>query len=172
MDGSELRALLEQHHAESFGWALSCCQRDRGEAEVVLQTVYLKILQGRARFNGRASFKTWLFAVIRNTAMDERRRNVLRRLRLARYHRNRVPPAPMESPEDAAYRSEIQAAFRRALATLPRRQRETLQLVFAHDLSLAEAARVMGITIGSARRHYERGKRRLRERMRELEELP
>ncbi len=52
MDIAELKAELETLHSASFGWALSCCRRDRGEAEDVLQTVYLKILEGKARFRG------------------------------------------------------------------------------------------------------------------------
>ena len=42
MQPEEARAELEKHHGESFGWALHCCRRDRGQAEEVLQTVYLK----------------------------------------------------------------------------------------------------------------------------------
>jgi RNA polymerase sigma-70 factor (ECF subfamily) len=44
-----------------------------------LQTVYLKILEGKARYRGEASLKTWLFAVIRKTAIGEYRKRLVRR---------------------------------------------------------------------------------------------
>ncbi len=166
MTDSELRAALETHHSESYGWALNCCARSSVEAEAVLQTVYLKVLMGRARYDGKASFKTWLFAVIRRTSADERRRQMMQRLLL---NRHQVSPAPVaaERPDEAVYRAEIRRLVRDVLAQLPRRQREVLQLVFYHDMSLAEAAQVMGISLGSTRTHYERGKKQLRRKMKE-----
>ena len=168
MDTSELRAQLELYHLESYGWALSCCLRNPADAESVLQTVYVKVLEGKARFDGKAAFKTWLFSVIRKTAADHRRRRMLHRFRLIRYEESKDLIAQEGSPDTAVYHSEIQMLFRRALARLPARQRETLQLVFYHELSLAEAAQVMGISIGSARTHYERGKKQLRQLVAEL----
>ena len=167
VDGGDLRARLERHHLESFGWARSCCRQDPDEAENVLQAVYLKIFERKAVFDGRASFRTWLFAVIRMTTAEMRRRNLLQRLSLLRYHETEARPAPPGSPEQAACLSELRTKFRSLLAALPRRQSEVLQLVFYHDLSLAEAALVLGISVGSARTHYERGKRRLRAKMKE-----
>src|SRR5262249_60643821 len=97
MTDSELRAALEIHHSESYGWALNCCAHSSVEAEAVLQTVYLKVLMGKARYDGKASFKTWLFAVIRRTAADERRRPMLRRLLLDRVQGS-PPLTPTERP--------------------------------------------------------------------------
>ena len=165
MNGSELRAELERLHPESYGWALACCWRDAAEAESVLQTVYLRVLQGKARFDGRAKFKTWLFSVIRRTAADRRRRFLLRRLGLAKYEIYQPADKNVDRPDDVVYRSEVQILLLGALAQLPERQRQTLQLVFYHDLSLEEAAGVMNVSIGSARTHYERGKKRLRQLM-------
>src|SRR5207237_10071012 len=82
MDRAELEQQLQAFHAASFGWALACCDRDRDEAEDVLQTVYVKVLDGKARFEGRAAFRTWLFAVIRRTAAGHRRTRWLRGLRV------------------------------------------------------------------------------------------
>jgi RNA polymerase sigma-70 factor (ECF subfamily) len=157
MEIPELKAELEKLHQASFGWALNCCRHNHAEAEEVLQIVYLKILQGKARYRSESRLQTWLFAVIRKTAITERRKHVLRALRaIVGVSEQQVPP------EVELERSEMQRRFRQALMQLPARQRETLHLVFYQDLSLSEAAQVMNISIGSARRHYERGKKRLR----------
>jgi DNA-directed RNA polymerase specialized sigma24 family protein len=65
----QLRAAgrVRKRHRESYGWALSWCARNPAEAENVPQAVYLKALEGNARLDGQASFKTCLFAVIRKT---------------------------------------------------------------------------------------------------------
>jgi RNA polymerase sigma factor (sigma-70 family) len=168
MNDSELWAALETHHSESFGWALSCCARSSVEADAVLQAVYLKVLAGKARYDGKASFKTWLFAVIRRTAADERRRQILRRILLEQ--RPALSPTPaVERPDEALHRAELRRLVREALTKLPRRQREVLQLVFYHDLTLAEAAQVMSVSPGSAHTHYDRGKKQMRAYMEELQ---
>ena len=84
MDDVELRLQLGRVHAECFGWAMACCRHDHDDAEELLQTVYLSVLDGHARYDGRSSFRTWLFGVIRRTAASERRRAWLRRLLLER----------------------------------------------------------------------------------------
>jgi RNA polymerase sigma-70 factor (ECF subfamily) len=169
MDDLQLRAELERHHASSYGWALNCCRRDAAEAEDVLQAAYLKVLDGRARYGGRAAFKTWLLAVIRRTAADGLRRDWLRKLGLVRRERMAAAAEP-DPPPELAQRTELQAAFQQALAGLPRRQQQVLHLVFYQDLSLSETAEVLSVSVGSARRHYERGKRRLRDRMKPWDE--
>ena len=161
MKTSELKAELARLHEASFGWALSCCSRNPAEAEEVLQIVYLKILQGKAIYRGESKLQTWLFAVIRKTAISERRKHLLRTLKLIAGPQSEEAAHPR--PEVEIERSEMQQRFQQALAQLPARQRETLHLVFYQELSLSEAAEVMNISIGSTRRHYERGKKRLRE---------
>jgi RNA polymerase sigma factor (sigma-70 family) len=168
MDIAELKAELETLHSASFGWALNCCRRDWAEAEEVLQTVYLKILEGKACFRGEASLKTWLFAVIRKTAIGEHRKNLLRKLRWSDGS-EQPTQVSQDEPGLAFEKSETQALFQTALTGLPRRQREVLHLVFYQDLSLSEAADVMGISIGSARQHYDRGKKHLRESLGQTE---
>lgn len=169
METSELMAELEKHQSSSYGWALSCCGRSAAEAEDVLQITYVKILEGKACYRGEASFKTWLFAVIRKTAASERRQNVLRRLKLPGL-RGSYDRAPANQEPDVVWEiSERQQLFRHALQSLPGRQQEALHLIFYQDLSLREAALVMGVSLGAARTHYDRGKKRLRKLLAESE---
>jgi DNA-binding CsgD family transcriptional regulator len=56
-------------------------------------------------------------------------------------------------------RNERRIALARAMVCLSKRQQEVLQLVFYHDLTIEDAARVMHISLGAARTHYERGKK-------------
>lgn len=152
MDRAELECELERLHPASFGWALGCCGRNRDEAEEVLQTVYVKVLDGKARFDGRSSLKTWLFAVIRRTALAHHRTRWIRNVLLARLR----PPEPAVH-EYSDETERLLAALRR----LARRQREVLELVFYHDMTIEEAGQAMQISVGAARVHYTRGKKRL-----------
>jgi len=161
VDEAWLRDALEQHHAMSYGWALSCCSSNPTDAEDILQTVYQKILEGRARYDGRAAFKTWLFAVIRNTAASERRRNWIRFLRLGSYQKEREKDCQPADNGEALQDSERIELFRVMLAKLPRRQQEILHLVFYQDLTVEAAAKAMGVSLGSARTHYDRAKKQL-----------
>ena len=169
-DSDAVRAQLEQCHEAAYGWALWCCQGNRIEAEEILQATYLKVLEGTAHFQGRSAFKTWLFAVIRKTVAEQRRRALVHRLILTQKVSQTVVIEPPPGPEENAHLSQVLLRVREALQVLPRRQCEVLGLVFIQDLTLQESATVLGITLGSARRHYERGKQRLRRLLGDLEE--
>jgi RNA polymerase sigma-70 factor (ECF subfamily) len=155
-----LRDEVEALHAASFGWAMSLCGRDRALADDVLQVAYEVVLAGRARWDVRSSFRTWLFGVIRMTALRERRRRwlgAITGLGAAPEPRARDSLAP----EAVAALSESARRVRDALGVLPARQRQVVHLVFYEGLTIAQAAQVMGVSLGSARQHYERGKARL-----------
>ncbi len=147
-------------HPATFAWAVVCC-RDRDVAADVLQSVYLKVLDGRGQFEERSQFRTWLFAVVRNAACDHRRTRWWRRA--LSFDAQSVDRE--EEPQSAGSRLEAEEeieSIRNALSQLPPRQREIVHLVFYEDLTVADAAKVLGITVGAARQHYARAKESLR----------
>ena len=159
---ASIREQLQTLHGESFAWALVCCAHEPGSAEDALQMTYLKILDGRARFEGRSAFKTWLFGVIRMTVREQRRRTWWSWLRAAPVDAAVHLPSAEPLPDRAAERSETRQRVLAACARLSARQRQVMMLVFYHDLVLDEAAKAMGVSPGSARKHYQRGKEQLR----------
>jgi len=162
MDQTDFRDELERLHSASFGLVFWCGHHRREDAEEVLQTAYLKVLESAARFNGRSSLRTWFFAVVRRTAWEQRRRRWVREFLLARWSRQ-TALEPAREPDAALRSSEESHALRQSLATLPTRQREVLHLVFYQESTIEEAAKVLSISLGTARTHFERGKARLRE---------
>ena len=106
--------------------------------------------------------KTWLFAVVRNVARKERRRVFRDAGRRASVTESQDVPVENGEPlENTRRRAVLQAA----IAGLPERQRELLQLVVHRECTLEEAARILRIRLGSARTHYHRAKAALRDRL-------
>jgi RNA polymerase sigma-70 factor (ECF subfamily) len=136
---------------------------DSGLAEEVLQDVMLSAWQNASRFRGECRVYTWLLAIARNRAINA-------------FHRRRSSRSPLISIEDPHFDQigekspEIEKmgayeAVHAALLALPEPQRETLELVFFHGLSLAETAYVLRIATGTVKSRLHRAKNRLQEIM-------
>ncbi|MGQ0635573.1 MAG: RNA polymerase sigma factor [Planctomycetaceae bacterium] len=163
MFDKSLMGQLESLHSDAFHWAVSCSagQWDRGAD--VLQAAYLKVLRGTVTFRGDSAFKTWWLGVVRFTALEEARRARRQYGLIGRYRANlRVNYEARSAGEVGRDEGEFEA-LEAALIELSARQREVLHLTFFQELSLREAAIVMGVSVGSARQHYGRAKRRLRQ---------
>lgn len=155
---ADIENLLAQYHQASYGWAMACCQRNAEEAKETLQITYLKVLEGKAVPPPPDQFKSWLFRVIRNTAIDlQRKRSVQIKLRL-RFSRLQEKDSTAPLSKDSDQRAQIA----KAMTKLSKRQQELLHLVFYQGQTLEEAANVLGLSLGATRSHYARAKDKLR----------
>jgi RNA polymerase sigma factor (sigma-70 family) len=150
------RSALEALHGELFGWALSRCNHDPHAAEDLMQQAYVELITGNARFDGRSSLKTFVFAIVENLA-NNRFRRAVRRIRLLRQHAASEMPRVDQVAEPVAAKG-----LWAAVEALPARQRDIVELVFCRELTIEEASRVMGISTGTGRVHYDRAKKALR----------
>jgi RNA polymerase sigma-70 factor (ECF subfamily) len=158
-DPEQLLNSLRVLHEEGFQWALRICKGDAAAAADVLQTVYLKILEGRAVFRGASSLKTWFFSVIRLTASEQSRN----RWRFFRPQEESEEPEAEQLLQDEIIEvQQHQNAWKLLFDRLSERQKQVIDLVFFHRHTIEETARILEISLGSARTHYERAKANLR----------
>jgi RNA polymerase sigma-70 factor (ECF subfamily) len=151
------RSALEAIHGQVYGWALSRCDFDRAVAEDLMQQAYVELLSGNARFDNKSSLKTFVFGVVQNLARSRYRR-LATRLRLVRQYLPEEEWVTDKAPD-------TDAGVWRAVRSLPARQRDIIELVFCRELTVEEASRVMGVTAGTGRVHYDRAKKALRARL-------
>ena len=146
-----LHHVLEQHHTDAYLWARQCCDFDDEGAKDVLQMVYLKILEGKAKYNEKSGVKTWIFSVIRNTAKDHQKS------KKALYSLSIV----QEIADD--YDTHEFVDYQAIIRKLPERQKQVALLVFYHGQTLEEIAEILELGVGTVRTHYDRGKKALKE---------
>lgn len=155
-DEAAFSDLIEAHYERIHRTAWRWCG-NRSDAEDIAQEVCVKVGQGLSRFDGRASFSSWVYAITLNAVRDHQRAGTRRGRQaraLAEVSRSEAHP----DQEDAAATSELWAAVRR----LPEQQRDAVLLVYAEDLTHAEAARIMGIKEATVSFHLHQARKTLR----------
>ncbi|RVU43218.1 sigma-70 family RNA polymerase sigma factor [Lujinxingia sediminis] len=163
---NELRHHIKALHADAFRWAMHQAG-DRQLAEDALQAAYEALLDGSAACRDPEAFKSFLFGLVRNKVRALRRRQTFSRFAALDFKALQKTPTSSLETDHADPRV---AALRQALLTLSPRQRDLMELVFYHELTLDEAARTLGINPGTARTHYDRAKRALRTHLNALED--
>jgi RNA polymerase sigma-70 factor, ECF subfamily len=135
---------------------------DAPTAEDVVQEAMLRAWSQAKNFDPqRARFTTWLYRIVVNLCIDQRRRQ-----------RPEPMPENYEVADAAAgahemiEMSEEEATLIRALKDLPVRQRAAIALVYDEGLSGAEAARMLGLSAKAVERLLARGRAFLHTRLR------
>jgi len=132
--------------------------RDRAAAEDVTAAAFERAYRRQRTFKaGRGTPRAWLFGIARNAALDELRRR--KRVETAEM----PPPAHEPTPDEAAQLAAERDAVRRALGKLGARDRELIALKYHADLSNAEIAEVVGVSVSNAGTLLNRAMNKLRE---------
>jgi RNA polymerase sigma factor (sigma-70 family) len=150
-------ALYRDARDDVFAYAATLL-RDRAAAEDVAAAAFERAYRRRGRFDSRkGSPRAWLFGIARNAALDELRRR--KRVATAQLPIPESEPDPGEAAEQAAQRE----AVRVALGKLGARERELIALKYHAELSNAELADVIGVSVTNAGTLVHRAMTKLRE---------
>lgn len=130
-------------------------------AEELAEDTFFRLIVKKPRFSGKSSFKTWLYAIGRNVAVDELRR-----------HRRCMPTADVEEcrretqcMEEAYLGEERRRVVHRALSALSPDYRAVVWLVYFEGFSGREAAVILKKSDRQIRNLLYRAKQALREKL-------
>jgi RNA polymerase sigma-70 factor (ECF subfamily) len=158
-DARAYARLVERH----LGWALRFVERRvgaRADAEDLVQTAFLRVWQGAARWEPEAKFSTWFYRVLHNLCMDH-----FRARRAPSEALDEDLPDPGPTGEDRVAGAQRTARVRAALAALPERQRAAIVLCYYEERSQAEAARLLGVSEGALESLLSRARASLKQHM-------
>jgi RNA polymerase sigma-70 factor (ECF subfamily) len=141
-------ATLYERHGQAVFAHLVIVVGDRALSEEILQDTMLAAWRGASDFRGDAKVRSWLIAIARRQARDR-----LRRHRLTTVDDASLPetPAAEAGPEQHALARAEAAEVASAIGELGPVQREVLSLVFGAGLTLAEAAAVLEVPLGTVK---------------------
>ena len=162
-DREAFRLLFEAYKDRVYSIALYSFGGETTAAGDVTQQVFLKLLTSITQFRGDAEFTTWLYRLVVNACIDERRRG-RRFVPLG----ESMPASRVEDrrPQEKHYaRVEIADSVKAAIGELKPKFRLTILLKYIEGLSYEEIAEVMGCSKGTVASRLNRGHKALARRL-------
>ena len=172
-DDSSFCELLERNRSIVVNY-LSRMVANRGIAEELAQDVFVRIYRSRQTYEPTAKFSTWLYRITTNVALnhfrDEKRsqNDVSLDVEDAAYTRRTVlDQAPLI--EDRLVREVIREQIRRAVRSLPAKQRAAIIMHKYEEMDYVQIAKVLGCTPSAVKALMFRAYETLRMRLRSLQ---
>jgi len=154
--------------------AADCVLHNRHDSEDALQDGLLSALRHIDQFQGNSQFSTWLFSIVRNSALAKlRRRSAHQILSIddqtseddSELAASEVPADPRPDPERACAQAELSYLFARTLDGLPTNYRAIIRLCDFEGFSGKEAAQLLGLTVSALKAQHHRARLAIRESM-------
>jgi len=165
-DRSAISELFERYYPASIRVARRILGSEE-DARDVVQSAYLAAFEHFDTYRAEAQFNTWMTRIVKNQCLMHLRRPERRRacpildngeakdaiIALAQ----RTP-----TPEDLAWRGEVNRAFSKAAGKLPKILQEVYELVSVSGFCINEAAHTLGLTVPATKTRLFRAQRRMR----------
>ena len=140
-DRSAMHTLYSRHNVRVYRFVLRML-RDAAVAEDLVSQVFLDVWRTAGQFEGRSQVSTWLLSIARFKALT-----ALRQRKHEDIDQDDVLAIAdqADTPEASLDRSNTSAILRACVAKLSAAHREIIDLVYYHETSVDEAARILNI---------------------------
>jgi RNA polymerase sigma-70 factor, ECF subfamily len=159
--------LVSRYESKVYSLALKML-RNPEDAEDVLQDTFLRAYRGIKSFKGNSTFSTWIYRITANSALMRLRKRQLPTVSIDDADEREAPiniadwaPGPVEQ----VLNQETQAAMTEAIDALPPEFRQVFVLRDIEELSNAEVAEVLDISVAAVKSRLHRARLKVRNRL-------
>ena len=162
MEG-DIERIFRSHYGAFCNFA-SKYVRDHAVVEDIVQDAFVTLLEKSPKFDTEGHLKNFLYVTIRNACLnyirDEEAKN--------RYLEAQAKEENTENFEEEIILSEVYQELANAVADLPEECRKVFELCYFQGKDNSEAAEILGISVNTVRTQKARGKKILREKLKDV----
>jgi RNA polymerase sigma-70 factor (ECF subfamily) len=158
-DPAAFRELVEIYKTRFYGLAYDVT-RNHADAEDVSQAAFIKVYRSIRTFKKGASFKSWLYRIVLNAAIDHVRQRSFFPAAFP-FEKTSMTGGGADNPERTAEAALMKKKVDRALENLSDREKAAFVLRHDHGLDLKEIAEAMGVSLGSVKSYLFRSVRKI-----------
>ena len=165
-DTAAFRILVERHQNK----VINICYgfvHNYDDAEDLAQDVFIEVFQSLARFRAESGFSTWLYRIAVNKSLNFIKKNKRKKLlepieRLLGLSNEKIPHSTIEASDSELLDQERRKIVYKAIDSLPESQRLAFTLHKIENISYAEVAETMKISLPAVESLIHRAKMNLK----------
>src|SRR5205085_5482329 len=176
-DRLAIEELVQAHFRAAYNFAYKLSGNPDDASDIVQET-FLRVYHALPSFRSDANFTTWLYRIVTNVFLDERKKQQVRQhssleefyeLEDSAVSRQIQDPAP--GPEALIVRGELAERVRQAVLALPPNPRIMIILYHFEGRSYEEIAAIMDLPIGTVKSRLNRARLALKNKLQPDREL-
>ena len=165
-DNNAFRLLAERYQQKVFIVCMGFTH-DRDEANDVSQEVFIEVFRSLPKFRGQSSFSTWLYRIAVTKSMKFIQRDRFKKFKISldflTDHDGFEQTATGYSTDDRINRQETKKMLKKALSSLPKKQRIAFVLNKYKELTNKEIAEIMTLPLASVDTLIHRARKNLKQ---------
>lgn len=173
-DRDAVDQLVIKYQARAYQFAYRLTGNSDDASDLVAEA-FVRVYTALPRFRKDSQFTTWLFRIVTNCFLDQKKKQSRRpttQLDDARIDADAHSTiVDQESPVESSERAEREQVMQNAISELPESQRAMIVMFHVENLSYEDIAAAMDMPIGTVKSRLNRARLALREILEPYEEL-
>ena len=160
-DSDAMRLLFARHNVRVFRFLRRLVDSE-ATAEDLVSEVFLEVWRSAGRFDGRSQVSTWILGIARYKALSTLRQRSFDVLDDDSYE---TVEDEADNPEVSLQKAQSSARLQDCLKQLSAAHREILDLIYYHEQSIEDVARIIGVPPGTVKTRAFHARKRVAELM-------